>query len=84
MAKHARSRTTLSVAGACQDAQQDAGEHRHRALAIGDALREAQPAKELGSCGNEFKLVTRWAVRPPDCSASYASTSRRRGLQQVW
>jgi len=31
-------------------AQQDVGEHRHRALAIGDALREAQPAKELDSC----------------------------------
>jgi hypothetical protein len=25
-------------------AQQDAGMHRHRALAVGDALREAQPA----------------------------------------
>ena len=28
-------------------AQQDVGEHRHRALAVGDALREAQAAKEL-------------------------------------
>jgi len=29
-------------------AQQDVGEHRHRALAIGDALREAQSAQEFG------------------------------------
>jgi hypothetical protein len=29
-------------------AEQDVGEHRHRALAIGDARREAQPAMELG------------------------------------
>jgi len=31
-------------------AEQDIGEHRHRALAICDALRKAQPAKELGLC----------------------------------
>ena len=31
-------------------AQQDVREHRHRALAIGDALSQAQPAKELGLC----------------------------------
>jgi hypothetical protein len=28
-------------------AEQDVGEHGHRALAIGDALRPAQSAKEL-------------------------------------
>ena len=31
-------------------AQQDVREHRHRALAVGDALREPQAAKELVLC----------------------------------
>ena len=35
-------------------AQQDVREHRHRALAVSDALREAQAAKELVLCDSKL------------------------------
>ena len=55
-------------------AQQDVGEHRHRALAVGDALREAQPAKELVfACGS-------WLPRP---SWSLYLISKRKILLEV-
>ena len=35
-------------------AKQDVGEHRHRALAVGDALREPQAAKKLVLCDSKL------------------------------
>jgi hypothetical protein len=36
------------------------GEYPHGALAIGDALREAQPAKELGALATGLGLKGPW------------------------